>query len=155
MDLGNIIKETLEDILIRLKTEFSEITVTKQDDKTYVADIASDEASILIGHHGETVYSIQHLLKVLCWSKAEGGENFNVIVDVDGYRKKQEDNVINLATRKVDFVRKTGRPQSLPPMSGYFRRIVHMQLMEPEFDDIETISEGENDGRHIIIQSKK
>jgi len=154
MDISKIIKETLEALLIKLQTEFSEITVTKQDEKTYVADIISDEASQLIGHHGETIYSIQHLLKVLCWSKTENAEDFNVVVDVDGYRKKQEDNVINIATRKVDFLRKTGRPQSLPPMSAYFRRIVHMHLMEPEFDDLETISEGEKDGRHVIIQSK-
>ncbi|MBT3864549.1 KH domain-containing protein [Candidatus Peregrinibacteria bacterium] len=154
MDIEQTIKESLENILIKIGTEFSEVTVEKKDEKTYIANIESTEASILIGHHGETIQNLQHLLKVVTWSQTKGAEEFNVIVDVDGYRQKQEENVINLAERKVDFVRNTGRAQSLPPMSGYFRRIVHMRLMEPEFDDIETESEGERDTRHIIIKPK-
>lgn len=154
MDLSKIIKEILEDLLIRLKTEYSEIIVEEGDDKTFRVEIKSDEASILIGHHGETISSLQHLLKVLCWAKTEFKEEFNIIIDVDGYRKKQEENVIGLAERKVEFVRKTRRSQSLPPMSPYFRRIVHMHLMGPQFEDIETLSEGDGEERHIIVKLK-
>jgi spoIIIJ-associated protein len=149
-----MIKETLEQLLIKLETEYSEIIVEEGDDKTFKVEIKSDEASILIGHHGETISSLQHLLKVLCWAKTKFNEEFNIIIDVDGYRKKEEENIINLAERKVDFVRKTRRAQSLPPMYPYFRRVVHMHLMEPAFDDVETISEGEGELRHIIIKSK-
>jgi spoIIIJ-associated protein len=149
------IKEILEELLIKLGVEFSKITVEKKEDKTFSVNVESEEASLLIGHHGDTIKSIQHILKVLCWSGMKLGEEFNVIVDIGNYRKKQEESVLNLAERKVEFVRKTHRAQSLPPMSPYFRRLVHMKLMEPGYEDVETYSSGEGEMRHIIIKPKK
>lgn len=154
MDLEQLIKETLEQMLIRIGTEFKEISVEKEDDKTYAVDIKSEEASTLIGRHGETIQSLQHLVKVIIWAKTQASSDHTIIIDVDGYRKRQKESIITLAERKVDFVRKTRRAQSLPPMSPFFRRIVHIRLMEPGFDDIETISEGEGEMRHIIIKLK-
>jgi spoIIIJ-associated protein len=153
MKIEKAIKVTLEEILIKLKTEFSKIEVEEKEDNTYAVNIeSSDDTATLIGHHGETIYSLQHLLKVLCWAKTKSKKEFNIVLDVDNYRKRQEENVINLAERKVDFVRKTKRAQSLPPMSGYFRRVVHLHLMDPKFDDIETESQGEGESRHTIIK---
>lgn len=154
MDLEQLIKETLEQILIRIGTEFTGISVEKEDDKTYIVNIESEEASTLIGRHGETIQSLQHLVKVIIWAKTQVSSEHTIIIDVDGYRQRQKESIINLAERKVEFVRKTRRAQSLPPMSPFFRRIVHMHLMEPGFDDIETMSEGEGEMRHIIIRPK-
>lgn len=156
MKIEKIIKESLEELLTKMKTEYSNITVEEKEASTYSVNIESDEdTATLIGHHGETIYSLQHLLKVLCWAKAKAKKEFNIVLDVGNYRQRQEENVLTLAERKVDFVRKTKRAQSLPPMSGYFRRVIHLRLMEPEFDDIETESEGEGDMRHIIIKLAK
>lgn len=156
MKIEKLIKETLENLLIKLGTEFSEITIEKKDDDTYAVNISSSEdTATLIGHHGETIYSLQHILKVLCWAKAKSKDEFNVVLDVENYRLRQEEKVINLAERKVEFVRKTGRAQSLPPMSPYFRRVVHLHLMQPEFEDVDTMSEGEGDMRHLIIKPVK
>lgn len=155
MKTESSIEDILENLLIKLGVEFSKITVEKKEDKTFAVNIESEEASILIGHHGETIKSLQHILKVLCWSNLKIGEEFNVIVDIGNYRKKQEESVVNLAERKVEFVRTTNRAQSLPPMSPYFRRVIHMHLMQPGYEDIETYSSGEGEMRHIIIKPKK
>ena len=154
MKIEALIKGTLEDILTKMGSSFENVTVEKKEDNTYSVNIESCEATILIGHHGSTVYSLQHMLKVLCWAKSKKDKEFNIVLDIGNYRKKQEENVINLAERKVDFVRKTKRAQSLPPMSPYFRRIVHLHLLTEDFDDIETVSQGEGDSRHIIIRPK-
>lgn len=155
MKIEASIEEILENLLIKLGVEFSKITVEKKEDKTYAVNIESEEASILIGHHGETIKSLQHILKVLCWSELKIGEEFNVVLDIGNYRKKQEESVVNLAERKVEFVRTTNRAQSLPPMSPYFRRVIHMHLMQPGYEDVETYSSGEGEMRHIIIKPKK
>jgi len=155
MKIEASIEEILENLLVKLGVEFSKITVEKKEDKTFAVNVESEEASILIGHHGETIKSLQHILKVLCWSNLKIGEEFNVVVDIGNYRKKQEESVINLAERKVEFVRKDRRAQSLPPMSPYFRRLVHMHLMQPGYEDVETYSSGEGETRHIIIKPKK
>lgn len=155
MKTESSIEEILENLLVKLGVEFSKITVEKKEDKTFAVNIESEEASILIGHHGETIKSVQHILKVLCWSNLKIGEDFNVVLDIGDYRKKQEESVVNLAERKVEFVRTTLRAQSLPPMSPYFRRVIHMHLMQPGYEDVETYSSGEGEMRHIIIKPKK
>lgn len=149
-----VIKETLEELLIKIGVQFNSVAVEEKEENVYFANVESDEANTLIGHHGSTIYAIQHILKILCWAKTKKKEEFNIVLDVGNYRKKQEDSVINLAERKVEFVRKTRRAQSLPPMSPYFRRIVHLHLTQKGFEDIETTSQGEGEARHIIIQQK-
>lgn len=153
MDIEETLQETLEEILNKLDAEYSKITISEDEKSSFTINITSENPSLLIGYHGENIQAIQHLLKVLCWNKCPN-EQFNVLLDIDDYRKRQEENVITLAIRKVEGARKTGRPQSLPPMSPYFRRAVHTLCMGAGYDDVETISEGENDLRHVIIKLK-
>ena len=153
MDIEETLKETLEAILVRLGTEFTRINITEDEKDEFNINIETDEPSILIGYHGDNIQALQHLLKVLVWKKSNN-EQFNIIVDIDGYRQRQEENVINLTQRKVEAARKFGRPQKLPAMSPYFRRKVHMHCMGAGFEDIETFSEGTGDHRRVIIKLK-
>jgi len=154
METENIIKEILEELLEKLELEYTKIEISEDEEKNhYSINIESDNPSHLIGHHGDNIQALQHLLKVLCYNKAEQ-EQFNILLDVDNYRKRQEENVMNIAQRKVEIARRTGRPQMLSPMSPYLRRKVHLYCMSPGFEDIETISEGEGERRHVIIKLK-
>jgi spoIIIJ-associated protein len=76
-------------------------------------------------------------------------------LDVDSYRKRQEESVLALAMRKVEVARKTYQDQVLPPMSPYFRRVIHMALAKPEYQDIITESIGEGDHRSVTIKVKQ
>lgn len=149
--METLIQETVEEILKRLSTPFRRVRVEVKENSTYRINIESEEPSLLIGHHGENIHALQSLLRIIIWKKQQG--EYNIIVDVDDYRKRQEENVIKMAERKVDVVRKTGSAQSLPPMSPYFRRIVHIYLAD-KFKDISTESVGEGDHRHLTIKPK-
>lgn len=153
MDIEDILKETLEEILQKLGIDYTKIKITEDEKDNYSINIESDNPSLLIGYHGDNIQALQHLLKTLVWKKCQN-EKFNIVLDIDDYRKRQEENVMKLATRKVENARKTGRPQSLPPMSPYLRRKVHTMCMGAGFEDIETISQGEGDRRHIILKLK-
>ncbi len=150
--MDTIIRETLEELLQRLSTPFRKIRIEKKDDNTFRANIESEEPSLLIGHHGENIYALQNILRTIIFKKQPG--DFNVIIDVDDYRKRQEENVIKLAERKVESLRQTKHEQSLPPMSPYFRRIVHLHLAKAEYSDVITESVGEGDFRHLTIKPK-
>lgn len=154
MNTEDVVKETTEDILKHIGIEYSEIEVYESETDLFHVNVKSENASLLIGHHGENIQALQHLVKVLSWEKLKNDNQFHVILDIDDYRKRQEDSVINLAERKVSILRRTRRPQILPPMSPYFRRKIHLHLMGSGFDDIETISKGDDDMRHIVIQLK-
>lgn len=153
MDLEDSLKEIIEEILKRLEVEYSKITITEDEKDSYFINIESDSPSLLIGYHGDNIHALQHLLKTLAWKKHQN-EQFNILLDVDSYRKRQEENIIKLAERKIENVRRTGRPQNLPPMSPYFRRKIHILCMGAGYEDLETISEGNDDRRHIILKLK-
>jgi spoIIIJ-associated protein len=51
------------------------------------------------------------------------------------------------AARKVQ---RSGRPESLPPMSAYERKLVHDTVAE--LGGLETASEGEEPGRYVVIR---
>jgi spoIIIJ-associated protein len=148
------IKETLrkilEDILIKIEVPYSDVEVTTTDSQTYKVNIKTDDPSVLIGFHGETILALQHLLKVLSWKVIE--ENFFIFVDVGDYRKRQEVNVLKLAERKVQIAKKTGKDQILPPMSPYFRRVIHLHLTQSDFSDVKTESVGEGDHRQVVVK---
>ena len=134
-----------------MEADFNDVSI-KEEDGIYRVNIESDNPSVLIGHHGETIYALQNLLKTLVW-KQSNEENFNIVVDIDDYRKRQEDNVIQLAQRKAEKVRSSGNEESLPPMSPYFRRIVHLYLRE-NYENLETESYGEGERRKVVIKLK-
>ncbi len=150
--MDTMIRETLEDILQRLSTPFRKIRIEKRDDNTFRANIESEEPSLLIGHHGENIFALQNILRTIIFKKHEG--DFNVIIDVDDYRKRQEENILKMAERKVETVRQTGHEQELPPMSPYFRRLIHVHLAQADYGDIVTESVGEGDYRHLTIKPK-
>lgn len=157
MAIEDLLQETLAELLKNLGIVFRRFKVTMEENyragaPIYRIDIDTDEASTLIGYHGETIYALQHLLKTLVWKKTDS--TIFIILDVDGYRKRQEESVVNLALKKVELLRKTGKSQMLPPMSPYFRRVVHLSFTKPEFDDITTESFGEGDDRAVTIKLK-
>lgn len=155
------IEKILKELLGKLKVDCKKIDVEKIDKENYRVNLETNESSLLIGHHGGTIYALQHILKILCWTKNKrlnlSGKqtNFNILVDIDDYRKRQEESVKILAEKKAELVRKTLKPQILPPMSPYFRRIVHLLMAEENFSDLETESTGEGEHRQITIKLKK
>ncbi|HCW32169.1 MAG: jag protein, spoIIIJ-associated protein [Candidatus Peregrinibacteria bacterium GW2011_GWE2_39_6] len=147
--MEEIIQETLKPLLELLHFNFSKIDIEDQGSNNYRINIVTDEANHLIGTHGNTLMAVQHILKILLRKKME--QEFSLMLDVDNYRKRQEENVITMTEQKVDEVRKQQKPQKLPPMSSYFRRIVHLHLTHPRFKDVATVSEGEGPYRAVII----
>ncbi len=150
-----LIKETLEKLLSILGISFTGIKITKEAENAYYTEIETDNTSLLIGWHGETIASVQHLLKCLLWKQGAESKT-QVIVDVDGYKKRQEESVIRLAERKADYASANQKEIKLPPMNAYFRRKIHLHLAESEkFKDLVTTdSVGEGDQRQVRIIPK-
>jgi spoIIIJ-associated protein len=150
-----LIQSTLTDLLTKLGLPFSGIAVSKEGDITRV-DIESAEASRIIGWHGETLNAVQHLLKSIVRTAEKLERTPFIVVDVDGYRRMQEDKVRKIAEQKADFVRRTGNRLALSPMSPYFRRIVHLHVANtPALQDLTTESVGEGEYRQIVLKMKQ
>jgi len=153
MEIIEALKETLEELLKRLEVPYTDMDIVEDEKDTFLVNIKSENPNLLIGFRGINIQAIQHLLKVMAWKKCKT-ENFSITLDVDDYRKRQEENMIAMAQRKIEMARKFHRPQRLPPMSPYFRRKIHLMCMGSGYEDVETLSDGEGEMRHIIIKPK-
>lgn len=153
MDIEETLHDILKELLDKIGLDYNKIEITEEDKDNFAVNIESENPSLLIGYRGDNIQAIQHLLKVLAWKKLNN-QDFKILVDIDDYRKRQEENVITLAERKIEAVRKTKRMQVLPPMSPYLRRKIHLHCMGSGFEDIETLSNGEGEHRHIVLKLK-
>ena len=113
--------------------------------------ISGDPLGILIGRRGETLDALQYLTSL----RVNRGQDTytRVTLDTENYRAKREDTLIRLANRKANHAIKTGRRVALDPMNPYERRIIHGALQANEA--VETHSEGEEPGRHVVITVRK
>lgn len=151
---NTFIQSSLSQILTLLDLAHGKIVVSQENDITRV-EIESNDASRIIGWHGETLNSIQHILKSIVRTKEHLEKSPLIIVDVDGYRRMQEEKVRKIAEAKADFVRRTGNRIALSPMSPYFRRVVHLHVANtPSLSDLTTESIGEGDYRQIVLKLK-
>lgn len=150
-----LIKETLEKLLDIIGISYTGIKITKEGENAYYTEIKTGNSSLLIGWHGETIAAIQHLLKCLLWKQGIESKT-QVIVDVDGYKKRQEESVVRLAERKAEMAISSQREIKLPPMNPYLRRKIHLHLadMDKFKDRIITESIGEGEQRQLRIIPK-
>lgn len=148
------VQQTVIQLLDHLGLQHGDVRA-RQDGDTVRVDIDSSEASRIIGWHGETLNSIQHLTKSIVRTKEKLAASPLIVLDVDRYRSEQEDKVRRIAEAKADLVRRTGNRIALSPMSPYFRRIVHVHIAStPALADLTTESIGEGDYRQIVLRLK-
>jgi len=134
--------------------ERMDITATASAEETeenISVNITGDSTGVLIGRRGETLDALQYLTSLVINKGKE--EYTRVFVDTENYRKKREETLVRLATRIAAKVEKTGKRVVLEPMNPYERRVLHATVQKNP--RVETISEGEEPYRRVIIKRKK
>lgn len=115
-----------------------------------VIDIKGDNLGVLIGRRGETLLALQFLVNLALARKYPG--RGGVTVDIEHYRHRNEERIVEMARRMGDRVRQTGTPITLEPMSAAERRIVHLQFVDDP--ELETHSIGEGENRKVVISRR-
>ena len=129
----------------------AEATLYSSSDGTLRVSITGEAASVLIGHHGDTLDALQYLANLAAAQKNINGEKnkLRVTVDIEGYRAKREETLRALARRKAAQALKNNRSVMLEPMSAYERRIIHSEVQGIE--GVSTNSVGSDSNRKIVI----
>jgi len=136
-------------LLEKLQVE-AEVKVAKVDEDNYKANISTPDTGLLIGRLGETINSLQLLLGVILYKKL--GSWIRVIVDVGDYRKTREESIKQMVTRIVAEVENDSQPVTLPYLTPFERRIVHIMLADHEKVTSESVGEGRD--RRLTIKPK-
>ena len=129
------------------------LTVAKKaggnDDILITVD--GEGAGLLIGHHGETLDSLQYLANLAANKKIKGEKHdyVKVTLDIEGYRAKREETLRALARRMAAKVVKYKKSVMLEPMNPYERRIIHSEVQHVA--GVSTNSIGSENNRRVVM----
>ena len=108
-----------------------------------------DNDGVLIGRRGDTLDSIQYILRLSLNRGIDDDKHTKVCVNVGNYREKRNENLRALAAKHARQVLKYGRNAVLEPMNPYERRIIHTAIQEIE--GVTSHSVGSDGGRRVVI----
>jgi spoIIIJ-associated protein len=160
-EVMRLAQQTLQELLDRLQVKASVTArwaeaADEQDEENgppLVLDIRGDDLGVLIGRRGETLSSLQYITRLIVSQKISG--NVNLVVDVEGYKARREQQLRQLALRMAERVASTRKPIALEPMPPSERRIVHLTLRDHPIVTTESVGRDEDRKVTIILKSRR
>jgi spoIIIJ-associated protein len=137
-------------ILAGMKIE-AEVESSFRDDQIVLSVLGGEDSSIVIGRKGQTLEALQTLVSRITANIFAGtaGSRLRILIDVDGYRERRRQNLVDMALRAAEEVLETGEPVDLSPLNSYERYLVHSALKDEP--GIVTSSVGEGAMKQIVI----
>jgi spoIIIJ-associated protein len=114
-------------------------------------DVSGDDLGILIGRRGQTLSSLQYIVRLIVANQAKA--RVPVVIDVEGYKQRRYEALQALAHRMAEQVKARKRPFALEPMPAYERRIIHLALADDP--DVATESVGDGEARKVVITPRE
>jgi spoIIIJ-associated protein len=140
------VRELLQEVVSGLGLA-ADVEIRERADEI-LAVIEGDDLGLVIGKHGQTIDAIQYLANAILYRRF--GRGVEVIVDAQGYRRRRERTLTDVAVRAVAEVRRTGQAVELEPMTSAERKIIHTKVQE--VSDLETASEGREPNRFVVVR---
>jgi spoIIIJ-associated protein len=143
-------RDCLSWILAGMKIE-AEVESSLRDDQIVLNVLGGDDSSIVIGRKGQTLEALQTLVSRITANLFSDvpGSHLRILIDVDGYRERRRQNLVDTALRAAEEVMETGEPVDLNPLNSYERYLVHSALKDEP--GIITSSVGEGAMKQIVI----
>ncbi len=142
------VRTLIADMGIEAEASISSMPGSKRE---FLVTVSGEDASALIGHHGETLDSLQYLTNLAANRREEdeSGNYTRITVDIENYRAKREDTLRKLARRMAEKALKYRRNVTLEPMNAYERRIIHSEVQN--IQGVTTNSVGVDNNRRVVI----
>jgi spoIIIJ-associated protein len=113
-------------------------------------ELIGDDVEPLLANKGEGLTGLEVLVGRIAAKKL--GKPVHPRLDAEGFRAHRKDALEELARQSADEVRRSRRPQLLPPLSPWERRLVHLALAED--GEVETQSEGDGFLKRVEVRLK-
>jgi len=115
-----------------------------------VFELIGDDVEPLLANRGEGLNGLEVLTGRIAAKRL--GRPVHPRVDAEGFRAHQKESLEELALRSAEEVKRTRRPQLLPPLPPAERRLVHLALAKDP--DVETQSEGDGFLKRVAVRPK-
>jgi len=139
--------DILEKMGVKAKVEVRYGELDEENKRPVLLEIKGDDLGVLIGRRAETLNALQYIINLII--SRQVNHWVQVVVDVQGYRARREQQLRQMARRMADQAVKAGRRQVLEPMSPGDRRIIHLELRDHQ--GVTTQSVGEEPTRKVTI----
>ena len=129
----------------------AKVSLTDGEGDNKLIRVDGESAGVLIGHHGDTLDSLQYLANLAANKKVAGEkrEYCRITVDVENYRLKREETLRALARRMAEKVLRYKKSVMLEPMNPYERRIIHSEVQKVA--GVSTNSIGSENNRKVVL----
>lgn len=148
-DVLTVATEVL-DTLLKLMGVSGKVQASS-DEIPIALDVEDDDLGILIGRRGQTLASLEYIVKLIVATRLKAW--LPLSVDVAEYKKRRRDSLQRLALHLAEQVKSRRRAMTLEPMPAGERRIIHLTLAN--HPDVTTHSMGEGEDRKIVILLKQ
>jgi spoIIIJ-associated protein len=113
-------------------------------------NIEGEDLGILIGRRGQTMVSLQYIVRLIMVHKMQ--VQMPIVLDVEGYKQRRCEGLRILATRLAEQVKTRKEPFTMEPMTAFERRVIHITLAG--HPDVTTESTGVGEARKVVITPK-
>lgn len=121
----------------------------KSDAEQITINLTGDNLGIVIGRRGKTLDALQYLTNLAINNPQDNDEYLRVILDAEGYRKRREETLRDLALRLGNKAKSKQERVELEPMPPHERKIIHSTLQDDS--GVQTYSEGQDPYRKVVI----
>lgn len=156
-EIAAVAVEVVRDLLRLLGFEPIQITVAEtllpvpvEDEHSLVLSIQGPGTQSLMAHEASALDALQFVARLILNRRSHDWAN--LLLDVDGDRARRAKELYQLAEQSAALVMREGRPVSLPPMSPYERRVVHLALHD--HPTVATQSIGAGPSRKVTVRRK-
>lgn len=139
--------EVLRDLLALMGID-AEVTLDDRPRHEGI-EVLGPDLGALIGRGGENLVALQQVTSAITSRRV--GRTVHVPLDIEGYRRRREEQLREIARRVASRVRSNGQAVTLEPMLAYERRIVHLAVQDTP--GVKTESVGVDPNRRVVISS--
>src|SRR5947209_5602965 len=112
-------------------------------------EVLGPDLGALIGRGGENLVALQQITSAITSRRV--GRTVHIPLDIEGYRRRREEQLREIARRVASRVKASGQAVTLEPMLAYERRIVHLAVQDTP--GVKTESVGVDPNRRVVISS--
>jgi spoIIIJ-associated protein len=123
------------------------VSVSFREDRKLGLMLDSEHSGILIGRKGKNLDAVQTLANVVAGRFTN--DDIRIILDSENYRTRREENLVKMAHKVGEQIRRSKGSKLLEPMNPFERRLVHTALND--MNDVDTKSEGDGLYKQIRV----
>lgn len=149
METSQLVQNLTQEMFNLIGVE-AQIKVESEND-CWRVDASVPEAGFLIGHAGENLKALQHILSLMIAKRTNtfwGRGGF--ILDINNYQKERESFLVSLAKNAAYEAQETKNIIALDPMNAFDRRIIHLAV--EKIGGVASESRGEGEARRVVIR---